>query len=344
MNKQILESVISLTENKDLDSVGISLLSTIAEYVYFEKACLFELERSFPNPAVNKVLELRVQAHEPHFVWYANQRITNPPMQLITAIESLKRSVTENKDGKVELWVPITGAEKKLALHLCAENITAENKSLIGAFARIYGNYLRVLLESEKDKLTGLLNRHSFERHLRQMLAKQASVQKQMQEEIPQRNAHDDDCPWLVIIDIDHFKKVNDVFGHVCGDEVLLTLSQKMAQYFRSTDYVFRFGGEEFVVILEPATRSDAYKKLNDFRLSVEQDRFPLVGKITISVGFTRASQEDYEQVLMEHADKALYYAKENGRNAVYCYEQLVEEGRLADKPLQIDDSDIDLF
>lgn len=146
MNKQILESVNSLTENKDLDSVGISLLSTIAEYVYFEKACLFELERSWPNPVVNNVLELRVQSHEPHFVWHANQRIAEPPMPLITAIDSLKRSVTENKDGKTELWVPITGAEKKLALHLTAESLTAENKSLIGAFARIYGNYLRVLL------------------------------------------------------------------------------------------------------------------------------------------------------------------------------------------------------
>lgn len=344
MNKQILESVIALTENKDLDSVGISLLSTIAEYVYFEKACLYELERSWPNPAVNNVLELRVQSHEPHFVWFANQRISEPTMPLISAIESLKRSVTENKDGKIELWVPITGAEKKLAMHITAETITAENKSLIGAFARIYGNYLRVLIESEKDKLTGLLNRHSFERHLRQMLAKQANLQKQLQDEIPKREAHLDDCPWLVILDIDHFKKVNDVFGHVCGDEVLLTLSQKMAQYFRSTDYVFRFGGEEFVIILEPATRSDAYKKLNDFRLSVEQDRFPLVGKITLSIGFTRASQEDYDQILMEHADKALYYAKDNGRNAVYCYEQLLEEGLLQEQPATVDDSEIDLF
>lgn len=344
MNKQILESVISLTENKDLDSVGISLLSTIAEYVYFENACLYELERSWPNPAVNRVLELKVQSQEPHFVWFTNQRISDPSTQLVTAVDSLKRSVTENNYGKTELWVPIMGAEKKLALYLCAETITAENKTLISAFARIYGNYLRVLLESEKDKLTGLLNRHSFERHLREMLAKQASVQKQMQEEIPCREAHIEDFPWLVIIDIDHFKKVNDVFGHVCGDEVLLTLSQKMARFFRSTDYVFRFGGEEFVVILEPATRSDAYKKLNDFRVAVEEDRFPLVGKITVSIGFTRASQEDYDQILMEHADKALYYAKDHGRNSVFCYEQLVEEGILNELPSQIDDSEIDLF
>ena len=344
MNKQILESVISLTDNKDLDSVGISLLSTIAEYVYFERACLYELQRSWPNPVVNNVLELRVQSHEPHFVWCANQRITEPSTQLVAAIESLKRSVTENNQGKDELWVPISGSEKKLALYLCSENMTTENKSLISAFARIYGNYLRVLLESEKDKLTGLLNRHAFERHLRQMLAKQISLPTKPESDDNRRAVHEEDDPWLVLIDIDHFKKVNDVFGHVCGDEVLLTLSQKMATYFRSTDYVFRFGGEEFVVILEPASRSDAYKKLNEFRIAVEQDRFPLVGRITISVGFTQASKDAYEQVLMEHADKALYYAKENGRNAVYCYEQLVEEEILSDKPTVVEGSDIDLF
>jgi len=344
VNKQILESVISLTENKDIDSVGISLLSTVAEYVYFEQACLYELERSWPDPVVNKVLELQVQAHEPHFVWYANVRIASPDRALVSAIDSLRRSVTENNQGKTELWVPIEGAENKLALYLCSEHITSENKSLISAFARIYANYLRVLLESEKDKLTGLLNRHAFERHLRQMLAKQVSIQKQMQRERPGRNQHDGDTPWLVLVDIDHFKKVNDVFGHVCGDEVLLTLSQKMATFFRSTDYVFRFGGEEFVIILEPATRSDAFKKLDEFRQAVEQDRFPLVGKITISVGFTAASKNEYEQVLMEHADRALYYAKEHGRNAVYCYEQLVEEKLLSDKPQVVGDSDIDLF
>lgn len=344
MNKQILESVITLTENKDLDSVGISLLSTIAEYVYFDKACLYEMERSWPNPLVNTLLELNVTQENPHFVWHANKRMVSPPTKLVTVIDSLKRSVCENHNNKTELWVPVIGAEKKLALHLVAETITTENKFLISAFARIYGNYLRVLMESEKDKLTGLLNRHSFERRLRQMLSKQAQKQKQLQQQIPSRTAHADDTPWLVILDIDHFKKVNDVFGHVCGDEVLLTLSQKMASYFRSTDYVFRFGGEEFVIIMEPATRSDAFKKLNDFRQEVEKDRFPLAGKITISVGFARASQEDYEQVIMERADKALYYAKEHGRNAVYCYEQLVEEGQLQDQPATVEESEIDLF
>ncbi|MCC2606368.1 GGDEF domain-containing protein [Planctobacterium marinum] len=344
MNKQILDSVVSLTEQKDLDSVGISLLSTIAEYVYFEKACLYELERSWPNPIITVLLELKVQSVEPHFVWYANQTLMQPATQLVTSIDSLKRSVTETRDGMTELWVPVAGAGKKLALHLRAETITTENKSLISAFARIYGNYLRVLVESEKDKLTGLLNRHSFERHLRQMLAKQASRQKRQHTNFPSREAHAEDKPWLVIIDIDYFKKVNDVFGHVCGDEVLLTLSQKMSGYFRSSDYVFRFGGEEFVIILEPATRSDAFKKLNDFRLEVEQDRFPLVGKITVSIGFAEASQEDYEQVLMERADKAMYYAKEHGRNAVYCYEQLVEEGELQEEVAIAKESAIDLF
>lgn len=344
MNKQILDSVIAITDNKDIDSVGISLMSTIAEYVYFESATLYELERSWPNPAVNILLELTVQPEEPHFNWFANRRLADPSTQLVSSLDSLKRSVTENKQGKIELWVPVTGSEKKLALFLRAENLTPENKSLISAFARVYGNYLRVLVECEKDKLTGLLNRHSFERHLRQMLSKQASTQKQLQKEIPERQAHIGDTPWLVILDIDHFKKVNDVFGHVCGDEVLLTLSQKMSSYFRSTDYVFRFGGEEFVIILEPATQSDAFKKLNEFRRSVEEDRFPLVGKITVSIGFARASQNDFEQVLMEHADKALYYAKEHGRNAVYCYEQLIEDGLLSEQPAKLDDSDIDLF
>ncbi len=344
MNQQILDSVISLTGNADIDSLEVSLLSTIAEYVYCERACIYELAHGFPNPQVDLKLELTINPEQPHFNWRSNVRINNPEPSLVKNIDSHRRKQSALEGDSQELWFPIKSAKGKLCLYICSQQLTQENKTLIAAFARIYGNYLKVLNESERDKLTGLLNRHSFERRLRSMLNKQAKTQKQLQHDYPQRTAHEGDSPWLVILDIDHFKKVNDQFGHVCGDEVLLALAQKMTHFFRSTDYVFRFGGEEFVILMEPTSEEAATQKLDSFRANIAEATFPLVGRITISVGFTRASPIDFEQIIMERADKALYYAKEHGRNAVYCYERLLAEGKIQNNHASAEKADIDLF
>lgn len=344
MNEQIFDSVISLTGNEDIDSLEVSLLSTIAEYVYCKYTRIYELAKDYPNPQVDMKLQLHISEQEPHFQWQTNLRNSKPDTALVSNVQTNRRKQTLSSESDQELWFPIKGSENKLCLYVCSPEFTEESKTLIAGFARVYGNYVKVLDESERDKLTGLLNRNSLERRLRNMLTRQAEVQQQLQEEFPQRTAHDDACPWLVIVDIDHFKKVNDLFGHVCGDEVLLSLAQKLEGDFRSTDFVFRFGGEEFVIIMEATTRADAFRKLNDFRMEIAATKFPLVGSITISLGFTKAANEDFEQLILERADKALYYAKDNGRNSVYCYEHLVEEGKLSGDTTHASDDDIDLF
>ncbi|MDO9142236.1 MAG: GGDEF domain-containing protein, partial [Methylobacter sp.] len=124
--------------------------------------------------------------------------------------------------------------------------------------------------------------------------------------------------------DIDHFKQVNDDFGHLYGDEVLLTFSQLMGKCFRYNDFLFRFGGEEFVVILNLACRNTAMTIFNRFRESVANYHFPTVGRITVSIGLTRVDGVSMPTTQLDHADKALYYAKENGRNRVVLYEDMI--------------------
>ena len=128
----------------------------------------------------------------------------------------------------------------------------------------------------------------------------------------------------LAVIDIDFFKKINDTYGHQCGDMILKEVAYIISESFRKTDYVFRYGGEEFVVILTDTDENSALCPIERLRERVEKSEFDFDGrkvKATISVGFssdTINAQNSYE--LFNFADKALYTAKENGRNQVRIY------------------------
>ena len=144
-----------------------------------------------------------------------------------------------------------------------------------------------------------------------------------------------------MILDIDFFKRVNDEYGHVAGDEVLLRLSQKMKQDFRYTDLLFRFGGEEFVIILEPIPSAMAQATLERFRKNIAEYQFPLVGATTVSIGYAKITENDFPATILGYADKALYFGKEHGRNCVYNYEALIESGELGESSTE---GTVDLF
>ena len=145
---------------------------------------------------------------------------------------------------------------------------------------------------------------------------------------------------WLAVVDIDHFKQVNDRFGHLYGDEVLILLANILRTSFRSHDRVFRFGGEEFVVLLRSTTLATAHRVFNRFRLAVQEYAFPQVGNVTVSLGFVSTTRGSPVEILGQ-ADQALYYAKEHGRNQVCFYDDLIASGQLAAK---VANDDVELF
>jgi diguanylate cyclase (GGDEF)-like protein len=136
----------------------------------------------------------------------------------------------------------------------------------------------------------------------------------------------------LGLIDIDKFKSINDTYGHLFGDEVLLLVAQIMQRSFRGADQIFRFGGEEFVVVLDHATTSGVDIAFDRLRATIEQFAFPQVGRVTISLGYSEISPNDDPTTCVERADAALYYAKHHGRNNIRNYEALVAAGELTVK------------
>lgn len=152
--------------------------------------------------------------------------------------------------------------------------------------------------EAMTDPLTGLCNRRGFS-----ALAAQADSEHEQ-------------C--VIAIDIDHFKKINDWYGHDAGDAVLVSLAALLRQACRTGDIVSRFGGEEFILLLPDTTLADAARTAERIRETVCATTFPFAGTMTISAGVaSRDDQSRDREALLRRADEALYEAKAAGRNTV---------------------------
>lgn len=201
---------------------------------------------------------------------------------------------------------------------------------LAGQLVAVFKNMITMLDYSEKDTLTGLPNRKTFDDYLIRTLTRIESRQERAAAVGSRRKAAPDGrTHWLGIVDIDHFKRVNDGFGHSIGDEVLLLVANMMKSSFRTNDKLFRFGGEEFVVLLTPTDAEAAQATFERFRQCVEARDFPLVGRVTVSTGYVRIHATDQRTTIFDQADEALYWAKEHGRNQAVSYEDLLARGEL---------------
>ncbi len=222
-----------------------------------------------------------------------------------------------------------------------SNEFSAQQRVTLMGLIEYFGNHIALLDYGEADTLTGLASRKTFDKHLFELLGKAASDDLLSGPE-SRRRGTPDSSHWLAVCDIDHFKQVNDNFGHLIGDEVLIMLAQEMRQSFRFDDQLFRFGGEEFIALLQPTEAQYALATLERFRTNVEKQLFSRVGHITVSIGFSALMPNDTPTDVIDRADEALYFAKRHGRNRVDCYEKLVASGDVAIK--EIAKGEVELF
>lgn len=197
-----------------------------------------------------------------------------------------------------------------------------ELAATLAAMMRVYSNHVAVLDYSERDALTRLRNRKTFDDTFVRLVY--GAPREPDRERDDQRGTGNGDAAhWLGMADIDHFKRINDRHGHAFGDDVLVVIAQLMRDSFRVSDRLYRFGGEEFAIVLERTSASHAREVFERFRQAVRRHRFAPAGRITISVGYTRVRLDDTPADALERADAALYRAKQDGRNRVCAHEAL---------------------
>lgn len=121
----------------------------------------------------------------------------------------------------------------------------------------------------------------------------------------------------MAMFDIDHFKRINDTFGHLAGDEVLILVAKLIGERIRASEVLGRWGGEEFILILPQTDMENAVHLAGELRTLMQAYAFPQVGTVTASFGVTQFSPGDSMDSMLHRADIALYRAKANGRNRV---------------------------
>ncbi|MEP7262288.1 MAG: GGDEF domain-containing protein [Usitatibacter sp.] len=191
-------------------------------------------------------------------------------------------------------------------------------EAALSDFVTIVARYYERLVDAETDPLTRLSNRRVFHSHV------DAGLRRWTASGRPH---------YFAVLDIDYFKRINDGFGHLYGDEILVLFANLMRQTFRAGDLMYRFGGEEFVLIYGVETGKGGDATLERFRSAVESHQFPSVGQVTVSAGYTRISDAGTPAaILIDRADQAVYFAKALGRNRVCSWEDLVQSGEISAK------------
>ena len=291
----------------------------------------------------------KVVSHDDGFSWPEHTgSIENAPF-LQECFGTDTPQITPLPEGGVRLVLMLRNAQHEpfgfLAL-LRDKGLSSAELGVVQGLTALMKNSLAFLEYGETDTLTRLLNRKTFDEYLMNILAiipapdtLRSGMPPSPQRRQAQPVARDH---WLGVMDIDHFKSINDRFGHLIGDEVLILMANLMRESFRIQDKLFRFGGEEFVALLRPAEFAQARRTFERFRAQVEQYVFPQVGQVTISIGFARIRLGDTTSRILDSADEALYWAKENGRNQCHAYETLIAAGKLTRPVPQV--SEVELF
>ncbi|MEW6414196.1 MAG: GGDEF domain-containing protein [Pseudomonadota bacterium] len=311
---EVIESVVHLTEQRDELTLLRSLQNSIHEMlpqVQIAMCCL---------------------AADAKGGWHEDTACTLPtPMFALSdalraevvALDS-ERSIREYREDGQAYLIASLGApdDRRKAILIRQTEWRPADASIARGMLNIYSNFARVLFDSERDTLTGLYNRKKLEQKLGDLLAARLRG--------GHRQRDDGTTDYLAVFDIDHFKRVNDTFGHLIGDEVLLIFAGLVRNALRDIDWVFRYGGEEFVALIKNVPPDTISSILERVRRKVQDHAFPQVGQVTVSIGFTAIDGQALPPYVFEEADKALYYAKEQGRNRVCDYAALVSSGVLA--------------
>lgn len=218
-----------------------------------------------------------------------------------------------NIDDDDFIYLYINKGEPPEKLVLIKGRVDEYYLEVLKGLAQIYSHQISLFDTKERDILTKLHNRQTLDNTFQQVI------------DFYTKNPDNALQSWVALLDIDNFKTINDKFGHLYGDEVLIHFANIMRTTFRHSDFLFRYGGEEFLVIINQTDKNGVLAVLERFRQAVESHDFPS-GKVTVSAGCTAIIPTLAVPLLIEVADEALYMSKASGRNQTSLLERSSKE------------------
>jgi diguanylate cyclase (GGDEF)-like protein len=290
--KHYLISWEELEKQDDLlDSQADELLANINQLTIKVSAMVEKQERDFM--IINAILGFSAFAIGGYLTLYTILSFRRKVGSLRGQIESLHRSISPEKSDDMirnKGTDELDQLEKDLKILMARFSLEQDNRDEVET---------QLMELATKDKLTGVFNRHKWDEQIKDEIA------------LANRGHHFS----LVLLDIDHFKKINDSYGHDMGDYVLKLLVNSLRKRLRETDMLFRIGGEEFIVLLRDTNLEDAGVLAEQLRKKVEALDERDIPPFTISLGVTDYRDFDDQSRIVKRADILLYEAKGAGRN-----------------------------
>jgi diguanylate cyclase (GGDEF)-like protein/PAS domain S-box-containing protein len=311
-----------ITRRKQLEEQFLEQKSITEKMIKFSAVPIFVLDKNHVVANWNKACEImtgikaqKVVGTSDHWqAFYPSKRSCLADLVLEGAYDSFPQfyeafdTSTFLHDGvRSEGWFDNVGGKRRYLI-FDAVPIYNRAKELVAVIETLQDFSERKKLEEKlgrlatTDALTGLCNRHRFNELLEQEVARARRYHAPLS---------------LIMFDLDYFKNINDTYGHAVGDQVLQAVAEIIRKNIRATDWVGRWGGEEFMVLCPEATEKDAVFTAEKLRGLVENHTFETVKTITVSCGVTRFKAHDSVDTFVSRADDGLYRAKEKGRNIV---------------------------
>lgn len=245
-------------------------------------------------------------------IWWSATRISRPLEQLAGLAMRI-----ENGEESTPLEVEARSVEVRHlieALRSMASRLIERREALRDSNARLEHTVAARTAELEianeelqriarHDALTSLPNRRAVDERLHEEFIRMRRMRRPLA---------------VLLCDIDHFKRINDTYGHALGDEVLCHVARTLQRSLRESDFIARYGGEEFIALLPATSAEEARHVADKLRRSVETHPHPLAGRVTLSIGFAVADgRHEHDKQAVREADDQLYAAKREGRNRV---------------------------
>ena len=315
-----LEAVVRLAEPRDIPTLNTTFSAILKEHIPDRTVRIYEMVTDFQTNTEGHIVN--TQTLRPVIATRKNSHFE----ELNYNDEDVQRCLKQDcpisgvspQRNKQRTIFPIPGVSSHFGFLVIEGQADASCHNFLDPLIRIYASHAFLLNRNEHDSLTGLYNRRALSNKFNQLF--NHNTRRKRKNDKQQQ-------PWcFALMDIDHFKQINDQYGHIHGDEVLILFSRLLERSFREDDLLFRYGGEEFVAILKDVDLNKANAILNRFRENVAKAVYGKVKSLTVSIGYTLLDTSQGLPILLDRADKALYYSKNNGRNQINCYEILVQQ------------------
>lgn len=351
----LTEHLIKLTDHRDRSLLELTLSKALIDLLPIDRVVI---ARVMSEEGVKRWLEIATldargggKVTDPLRVNFQTLRLLEDAKDRLHCLRTRSRVeiAWAGEEGPRITYIPLftdsrTDDEGVIEIH-SGSVLTAAQLQSVGELHRVFCNMYSLLAYSDRDALTGLLNRKSLDdtfysavldelgEGLQTNVAAKSKESTLVANQEQERRHRVPPNYWLGTVSVDHFGRIGDKSGHLIAEEVLLLVARIMNNTFRTYDRIYRFGGEQYAVLMHCPDEALVLAAFERFRGNMERFNFPQVGRVTASGGFTRITANDSPSTALERAERTVDYAQHHGGNKVFSHIDLVRKGFFADAP-----------